>query len=78
MEKKRAPRERKAQEIQALVQGQLDAQNGGAILSTLVRLSPECGWPEALEEAQARALGRGRDERRTRARGDRKGYETGT
>jgi hypothetical protein len=39
MEKTRAPSERKAQEIQALVQGQLDAQSGEELLSTLVRLS---------------------------------------
>jgi hypothetical protein len=35
MEQKIAPSERKAQEIQALVQGQLDAQSGEELLSTL-------------------------------------------
>ena len=47
MEKKIAPSERKAQEIQALVQGQLDAQSGEELLSTLVRLSTE----RVLQEA---------------------------
>ena len=78
MEKKRAPSERKAQEIQALVQGQLDAQSGEELLSTLVRLSTERVLQEALEEEQAVALGRGRYERREEERGYRNGYEQGT
>ncbi|MBI3680788.1 MAG: transposase [Acidobacteria bacterium] len=78
MEKKIAPSERKAQEIQALVQGQLDAQSGEELLSTLVRLSTERVLQEALEEEQAVALGRGRYERREEERGYRNGYEQGT
>jgi hypothetical protein len=55
MEKKRAPSEVKAQALRALVQGQTDAQRGEALLSTLVRLSPERVWQEALEQEQATA-----------------------
>jgi hypothetical protein len=73
MEKKIAPSERKAQEIQALVQGQLDAQSGEELLSTLVRLSTERVWQEAWEEEQAEALGRERYERRASERGYRNG-----
>jgi transposase-like protein len=69
MEKKIAPSERKAQELRALVQGQLDAQSGEELLSTLVRLSTERVLPEALEEEQAQALGRERYERREEERG---------
>jgi putative transposase len=78
MEKKIAPSERKAQEIQALVQGQLDAQSGEELLSTLVRLSTERVLQEALEEEQAQALGRRRYERGSSAPGYRNGYEAGT
>ncbi len=78
MEKKIAPSERKAQELQAVIQGQLDAQSGEELLSTLVRLSTERVLQEALEEEQAVALGRGRYERRTSERGYRNGYENGT
>jgi len=78
MEKKRAPSEQKAQEIQALVQGQLDAQSGEALLSTLVRLATARVLQEALEEEQAVALGRGRCERREAERGYRHGYEQRT
>jgi transposase-like protein len=78
MEKKIAPSERKAQEIQALVQGQLDAQSGEELLSTLVRLSTERVLQEALEDEQARALGRERYERREGQLGSRNGYEKGT
>lgn len=78
MEKKITPSERKAQEIEALIQGQLDAQSGEELLSTLVRLSTERVLQEALEEEQAVALGRGRYERRTSERGYRNGYENGT
>jgi len=63
MEKQRAPSARKAQELQALVQGQRDAQSGADLLSPLVRLSTERVWQEAWEEEQAQALGRRRDER---------------
>ena len=41
MEKKRAPRERKVQEINALLQGQLGVESGEELVSPLVRLSPE-------------------------------------
>ena len=78
MKKKIAPSERKAQEIQALVQGQLDAQSGEELLSTLGRLSTERVLPEAVEEEQAAALGRGRYERGTSERGYRNGDENGT
>jgi transposase-like protein len=78
MEKKIAPSERKAQEIQALMQGQLDAQSGEELLSTLVRLSTERVLQEALEDEQAQALGRERYERREEERGYRNGYENGT
>lgn len=47
MEKQRAPSEQKAQALQALLQGQIDAQNGEELLSTLVRLSTERGLQEA-------------------------------
>ena len=80
MEKKIAPSERKAQEIQALVQGQLDAQSGEELLSTLVRLSTERVLQEALEEEQAAALGRGRYERRAErgcGMGMSRGHENG-
>jgi transposase-like protein len=73
MEKKIAPSERKAQELQALVQGQLDAQSGEELLSSLVRLSTERVLQEALEEEQAQALGRARYERRASERGYRNG-----
>jgi putative transposase len=78
MEKKIAPSERKAQEIQALVQGQLEAQSGEELLSTLVRLSTERVLQEALEDEQAMALGRERYERRDSELGYRNGYENGT
>jgi hypothetical protein len=60
VEKKIAPRERKAQELSALMQGQLEGQRGEEVLSTLVRLSTERVLQEALEQEQAEALGRGR------------------
>lgn len=78
MEKKIAPSERKAQEIHALVQGQLDAQSGEELLSTLVRLCTERVLQEALEDEQAMALGRERYERRGSELGYRNGYEAGT
>jgi putative transposase len=78
MEKKIAPSERKAQELQALMQGQLEAQGGEELLSTLVRLSTERVLQEALEQEQAEALGRGRYERREGQLGSRNGYENGT
>jgi hypothetical protein len=64
MEQKIAPSERKAQEIQALLQGQLGAESGEEFLSTLVRLATERVLQEALESEQALALGRERYERR--------------
>jgi putative transposase len=78
MEKKIAPSEQKAQELQALLQGQLEAESGEEFLSTLVRLATERVIQEALEEEQAAALGRGRYERRGGEQGYRNGYERGT
>ena len=78
MEKKIAPSERKAQEIDALLQGQLHAENGEELLSTLVRLSTERVLQEALEQEQATVLGRERSERRGGEQGYRNGYERGT
>jgi len=78
MEKKITPSEAKAQEIEALLQGALGAESGEELLSTLVRLSTERVLQEALEEEQARALGRARYERRTDSEGYRNGYEDGT
>jgi putative transposase len=78
MEKKIAPSERKAQELQALMQGQLEVQSGEELLSTLVRLSTERVLQEALEDEQALALGRERYERRAGQLGSRNGYENGT
>src|SRR5262249_25849553 len=77
MEKRIAPSEQKAQELQALVHGQLDAQSGEELLSTLVRLSTERVLQEALEDEQAIGLGRKRDERREGELGYRNGYEAG-
>jgi hypothetical protein len=48
-----APRAVKAQELQALWQGQTEAQSGGERLSPLGRLSTEHILQEALEHAQA-------------------------
>jgi hypothetical protein len=59
-EKKRAPRERKAQERQAWRPGQREAQSGEEFLSTLGRLSTERVWPEAWADEQAQAVGRER------------------
>jgi putative transposase len=78
MEKKLAPSERKAQELQALLQGELGAETGEELLSTLVRLSTERVLQEALEDEQAMALGRERYERRDGQLGSRNGYESGT
>jgi putative transposase len=78
MEKKIAPSERKAQELRVLLQGQLEAQSGEELLSTLVRLSTERVLQEALEDEQAVALGRERYERRAGRLGSRNGYEPGT
>ncbi|MBI3799757.1 MAG: transposase, partial [Deltaproteobacteria bacterium] len=75
MEKRIAPSEKKAQALQAVLQGQLDGQDGEEILSTLVRLSTERVIQEALEQEQAVALGRERYERREGERGYRNGYE---
>jgi transposase-like protein len=58
--------------------GQLEAQSGEELLSTLVRLSTERVWQEALAQEQAEALGRGRYERREEEGGYRNGYERGT
>jgi len=78
MEKTRAPSERKAQEIDALLQGRLRAETGEDLLSMLVRLATERVLQAALEQEQAVALGRERYERRDGQRGYRNGYEEGT
>jgi transposase-like protein len=78
MEKKIAPSDRKAQELRVLLQGQLEAQSGEEVLSTLVRLATERVLQEALEDEQALALGRERYERREGQLGSRNGYELGT
>jgi transposase-like protein len=78
MEKKIAPSEHKAQALRAVLQGQLDGQNGEELLSTIVRLSTERILQEALEQEQAEALGRGRYEARGEKLGYRNGYEKGT
>lgn len=78
MEKKIAPSEQKAQALRALLQGQHDAQSGEELLSTLVRLSTERVWQEALEHEPAETLGRGRYEARGEKLGYRNGYENGT
>lgn len=61
-----------------MVHGQLDAQSGEELLSTLVRLSTERVLQEALEQEQAEAVGRGRYERRDGELGSRNGSEAGT
>jgi hypothetical protein len=73
MEKKIAPSEKKAQELRALLEGQLEAQSGEELLSALVRLSTERVLQEALEQEQAEVLGRGRYERREGVPGSRNG-----
>lgn len=78
MEKRIAPSEKKAQELQAVLQGQLEAQSGEELLSLLVRLSTERVLQEALEQEQAETLGRARYERREGSQGYRNGYEDGT
>ena len=77
MEKKIAPSEKKAQELGALLHGQLAAQGGEELLSTLVRVATEGVLPEAVEDEQAVALGRERYERREGQLGSRNGYEKG-
>jgi transposase-like protein len=78
MEKRIAPSEQKAQELQALLQGQMEVQSGEELLSLLVRLSTERVLQEALEREQAETLGRARYERRAGSQGYRNGYEDGT
>jgi transposase-like protein len=78
MEKRIAPSEQKAQELQAVLQGQLEAQSGEELVSLLVRLSTERVLQEALEQEQAETLGRARYERRVGSQGYRNGYEDGT
>jgi transposase-like protein len=77
MKNKRAPSELKAQELAAMRQGHGEGQSGEELLSALVRLSTERVLQEALEDAQAQALGRRRSERRDGALGDRNGSEAG-
>ena len=77
MSQRIAPSDRKAQELRARLQGQSDAQSGEEVLSALVRLSTERGLQEALEQEQARAVGRGRYERREDELGYRNGDEAG-
>jgi hypothetical protein len=50
MQARRAPREKKAQELRALRQGQSDAQRGEELGSTLVRLSTERVRHEGLAQ----------------------------
>jgi hypothetical protein len=64
MSQRIAPSVVQAQELQALLQGQTDAQSGEELLSTLVRLSTEHVLQEALEDEQAERLGRARYDRR--------------
>src|ERR1700752_2602995 len=78
MEKKIAPSEQKAQALRVLLQGQAEGHSGEELLSALVRLSTERVLQEALEQEQARALGRGRYEARGEQSGYRNGYENGT
>jgi len=73
-----APSEHKAQELRAMLAGQSEAQSGGELLSTLVRLSTEHVLQEALEQEQAETLGRARYERRAGSQGYRHGDEDGT
>src|SRR5258708_2280743 len=78
MEKRIAPSEQKAQALHALLEGQMEGQNGEELLSLLVRLSTERILQEALEHEQAATLGRGRYEVRGERSGYRNGYENGT
>jgi len=78
MQERRAPSEKKAQEIGALLQGQREGQSGEELLRALVRLSTERVLQEALEDEQAEALGRARYARRRGTVGSRNGYEDGT
>jgi putative transposase len=78
MSQRIAPSEQKAQELRAMLAGQSEAQSGGELLSTLVRLSTEHVLQEALEQEQAETLGRARYERRAGSQGYRNGYEDGT
>jgi transposase-like protein len=73
-----APSVQKAQALHAWLQGEMTAENGSALLSTLVRLATERILQDALEQEQADTLGRDRYERAEEARGYRNGYEPGT
>jgi hypothetical protein len=77
-EKKRAPREVKAQALHAFLPGQSAGQRGEEWLRLLIRRAPGRILPEAGEEEQAGVLGRGRYEARGEQVGERKGYENGT
>jgi transposase-like protein len=61
-----------------MLQGQAAAQRGEEFLSLVGRLSTERVVQEALEDEQARALGRERYAPRRAGRGYRNGYENGT
>ena len=76
--KKVAPSVQKAQALQAWLQGEMSAEHGSAVLSTLVRLATERVLQDALEQEQAEELGRDRYERTEEGRGHRNGYEPGT
>jgi transposase-like protein len=78
MPQKIAPSAVKAQELAALLQGQTAASSGEELLSTLVQLATERLLQDALEQAQAKMLGRSRYERRDATQGYRNGYEDGT
>jgi hypothetical protein len=69
MTRKIAPSERKAQAITQWLQGQQEGSDGQELVSALVRLSTERVLQEALEHAQAEALGRARYARREAASG---------
>ena len=70
---KRAPRERKAQEIAQWLEGQSEVPTGEELWSAFVRLSTERVLQEALEPEQSAALGRSRYARQAMAQGYRHG-----
>jgi transposase-like protein len=77
MTRKIAPSEQKAQELAQWCEGQSDTHSGEEVLSAFGRLSTERVLQEALQQAQAEALGRGRYERQPTAQGDRNGDADG-
>ena len=69
MTKRIAPSEGKAQELAALLQGQIVVKSGEEWLSTVVQLATERVLQDALEREQTECLGRRRYERRGLAAG---------